>query len=86
MRGRCVEDFHEVAVFYTVWSYSPGAGRRLVNQLAQHIGETNSEIVQWVTLSPLTEMAERFHLSNGATFLAKYDVNQTFEYTHLMTA
>ena len=84
MRGRHVEDFHEVAVFYTVWSYSPGAGRRLVNQLAQQIGETNSEIVQWVTLSPLTDMAERFHIKNGATFLAKYDVNQTFEYTDVV--
>ena len=84
MRVRFVEDTHEVAVFYTVWSYSPGAGRQIVNQLAQHIRDTNSEIVQWVTLSPLTEMAERFHTKNGAKFLASYDVNQTFEYTHLM--
>ena len=61
-----------------------GAGRQLVNELAQHIRDTNSEIVQWVTLSPLTEMAEQFHTKNGAKLLASYDVNQTFEYTHLM--
>jgi len=85
VRGRFVEDTHEVAVFYTVWSYDPGAGRQLVNQLAEHIRDTNTEIVQWVTLSPLTEMAEKFHIKNGATLFASYDVNQTFEYTHLMT-
>jgi|TARA_B110000977_G_C10952855_1_gene445341 hypothetical protein len=84
VRGRHIKDTHEVAVFYTVWSYNPGAGRQIVNQLAQHIRDTNSEIVQWVTLSPLTEMAEKFHTKNGAKFLASYDVNQTFEYTHLM--
>jgi len=33
-----------------------------------------------VTLSPLTEMAERFHLSNGARFLRKGDSCQNFEY------
>ena len=83
MRGRILIDTQDVAVFYTVWSYGGGAGRQLVNQLAQHIRDTNSEIVQWVTLSPLTEMAEQFHVKNGAKLLASYDVNQTFDYTHL---
>jgi len=82
-RGRIILDEQDVAVFYTVWSYGNGAGRQLVNQLAQHIRDTNSEIVQWVTLSPLTEMAEQFHVKNGAKLLASYDVNQTFDYTHL---
>jgi len=30
-------------------------------------------------------MAEKFHIKNGATLFASYDVNQTFEYTHLIT-
>ena len=81
-RAREVDDDPTVAVFYTVWSYSPGAGRRLVNQLAAHIRDTNSEIWDWVTLSPITDMAEKFHLRNGAEFVARYDVNQTFSYTH----
>ena len=83
MRGRIVINTQDVAVFYTVWSYGGGAGRQLVNQLAQHIRDTNSEIRQWVTLSPLTEMAEKFHVKNGAKFYASYDVNQTFDYTDL---
>lgn len=85
MRGGFIEDTHNTAVFYTVWSYSPGRGAQIVNQLAEHIRDTNTEIVKWVTLSPLTKMAERFHIKNGAEFLASYDVNQTFDYTHIMT-
>jgi len=86
LRGSLIQDKHMTAVFYTVWSYSPGSGAQMVNQLAEHIRNTNTEIMQWVTLSPLTKMAERFHIKNGAEFVASYDVNQTFEYTHLMTA
>lgn len=82
VRGKAIEDTHNIAVFYTVWSYQQGAGRQLVNQLAEHIRDTNTLIWHWVTLSPITEMAERFHIKNGAKFLARYDVNQTFEYTH----
>jgi hypothetical protein len=33
-----------------------------------------------VTLSPLTEMAERFHIRNGAVFLRKGTLCQNFEY------
>jgi len=73
-----------IAVFYTVWSYSSGAGRSIVNQLAREILATRNEVSRWVTLSPLTEMAERFHLSNGAVLLQRGSECQNFEYTHLM--
>ena len=71
----------EVAVFYTVWSYDKGAGRDIVNGVAEHIKKTNPDIKRYVTLSPLTEMAERFHLRNGARFLGKHIACQNFEYT-----
>ena len=73
------------AVFYTVWSYNRGAGRQIVNTLAQHIKQSRSEIERWVTLSPLTEMAKRFHTNNGAVLHSVHDTCQVFEYTHLMT-
>lgn len=73
------------AVFYTVWSYNRGAGRQIVNTLAQHIKQSRSEIERWVTLSPLTEMAKRFHTKNGAQLHSVHDTCQVFEYTHLMT-
>ena len=72
------------AVFYTVWSYSAGAGRQIVNTLAAHILHTRREIEQWVTLSPLTDMATRFHTKNGAVLNSVHDTCQVFEYTHLM--
>lgn len=72
------------AVFYTVWSYSQGAGRSIVQTVADHILNTMPNIQRWVTLSPLTELAERFHLRNGARQHSVHDTCQIFEYTHLM--
>lgn len=70
----------DVAVFYTVWSYDRGAGRDIVLSVAEHIKNTTF-VKRFVTLSPLTEMAERFHLRNGAELIGKYDECQNFEYT-----
>lgn len=70
---------NSVAVFYTVWSYSKGAGRTIVNGAAEIIKHKHAP-QRFVTLSPNTDMAERFHLSNGAEFLAKHEDCQNFEY------
>jgi hypothetical protein len=69
-----------IAVFYTVWSYSKGAGREIVNTVAKQLhNEKRAE--RFITLSPLTDMAERFHLRNGAELLEKHNSCQNFEYT-----
>jgi len=68
-----------VCVAYTVWSYSKGAGRTIINELRE-TAQVLYSLRRIVTLSPLTEMAERFHLSNGARFLRKGDSCQNFEY------
>lgn len=54
------------AVFYTIWSYAAGAGRRLIQEAQQQIRQERPEVDTYVTLSPKTEMAKRFHLKNGA--------------------
>lgn len=54
------------AVFYTIWSYAQGAGRRLIEEAQQQIRQERPEVNTYVTLSPKTEMARRFHLKNGA--------------------
>lgn len=54
------------AVFYTIWSYKPGAGRRLIAQARAWIQHNRSYIKNFVTLSPPTDMARVFHLKNGA--------------------
>jgi len=58
-----------VAVFYTIWSYQPGAGRRLIVAARKHIESSRPSIKKYVTLSPPTEMARVFHLRNGAQVL-----------------
>ena len=70
----------DVAVFYTVWSYDRGACRDIVLSVAEHIKNTTF-VQRFVTLSPLTEMAEKFHTRNGAELIGKYDECQNFEYT-----
>ena len=54
------------AVFYTIWSYAAGAGRRLIAEAQAEIRREKPEVDVYVTLSPKTEMARRFHLKNGA--------------------
>lgn len=54
------------AVFYTIWSYTPGAGRELIVEAQKSIKAEFPSIQTYVTLSPKTEMARRFHLKNGA--------------------
>ncbi len=54
------------AVFYTIWSYAAGAGRDLIVAAQQSIEAEFPGIKTYVTLSPKTEMARRFHLKNGA--------------------
>ena len=54
------------AVFYTIWSYAAGAGRQLIEEAQKYIQDTEPEVKTYVTLSPKTKMAERFHLKNGA--------------------
>ena len=58
-----------VAVFYTIWSYVPGAGRKLIVMARNHIASSRPHIKKYVTLSPPTEMARVFHLRNGAQVL-----------------
>lgn len=54
------------AVFYTIWSYAAGAGRALIEAASKHIEQEKPGVTEYVTLSPKTVMAERFHLKNGA--------------------
>ncbi len=58
--------FSDTAVFYTIWSYQKGAGRNLIVDASEWITANRPTIKNLVTLSPKTEMAERFHIRNGA--------------------
>ena len=68
-----------IAVFYTVWSYDRGAGRDIVFAARDYARDVRS-CTRFVTLSPLTEMAEKFHIKNGAVLLDRGTECQNFEY------
>jgi hypothetical protein len=67
-----------VAVAYTIWSYSAGAARDLIMAVRDLVKDTVTELV---TLSPQTEMAERFHLKNGAEFYRANETTWNFRYS-----
>jgi hypothetical protein len=68
-----------IVVAYTVWARKPGGGKHILNEVyKKYKGEHH--IDRLVTLSPLTEMAERFHVKNGAKLLRRNDTTQNFEY------
>jgi hypothetical protein len=69
-----------VAVFYTIWSYSPGAGGRMISIARKHIERTRLGVARFVTLSPPTEMARRFHTKNGAGILRENASTVNYEY------
>ena len=68
------------AVFYTIWSYKPGSGAALLRMAVKDIKERNPSIVNFVTLSPKTEMARRFHLKNGANVLRENSNTVNYQY------
>lgn len=71
---------HNVAVFYTIWSYSPGAGATLLKQAAEWLLKDHPTIKAIVTLSPQTKMAERFHLKNGASVHRTNESSVNYKY------
>jgi hypothetical protein len=79
----CFNDTNDpngIAVFYTVWSYKNGAGRDIVFSVVDHIKHFKPWIGRFVTLSPKTEMARRFHLKNGAFTLSDNADSVNYEY------
>jgi len=69
----------KIAIAYTVWSKKKGGGKLIVKEVFKMIKKSN-HLNRLVTLSPLTEMATKFHLRNGAKLLSVNDTTQNFEY------
>jgi len=69
-----------IAVFYTVWSYKRGSGREIINKGLTWLKENYPHVNKFVTLSPKTEMAKKFHTKNGATLYSENIDSYNFEY------
>ena len=68
------------SIFYTVWSKEKGLGRQIIIETwnllkGKHFNN------RYVTMSPKTEMAMKFHLKNGAILLQENPETNNFEYT-----
>ena len=68
------------AIFYTIWSYAPGAATELLFATVDQIRELYPTVRRFVTLSPKTEMARKFHLRNGAHVLRENTDTVNYEY------
>tara|TARA_B100001109_G_scaffold139517_1_gene113453 strand:- start:444 stop:1064 length:621 start_codon:yes stop_codon:yes gene_type:complete len=69
----------KIAIAYTVWSKKKGGGKLIVKEVFKLIKKSN-HLNRLVTLSPLTEMARKFHLKNGAIEIQVNETTQNFEY------
>jgi hypothetical protein len=69
------------AVFYTIWSYKSGKGQQLLFEAVKGIQEQYPSVNRFVTLSPKTNLARRFHLKNGAIIFRENIETINYEYT-----
>ena len=69
----------KIAIAYTVWSKKRGGGKLIVKEVFKLIKKSH-HLNRLITLSPLTEMARKFHLSNGAVQIQVNETTQNFEY------
>ena len=74
------EDNPTIAIFYTIWSYKKEAGKRLLFAAKDYIKDSKVTVKRFVTLSPQTDMARKFHTGNGAFELSYNETSVNFEY------
>ena len=78
LAGDCEQP--DTAVFYTIWSYAAGSAAELIFSTVDAIRAQYPSVTRFVTLSPKTEMARRFHLKNGAQVLRENSHTINYEY------
>jgi hypothetical protein len=78
LSGDCAEP--TTAVFYTIWSYVSGSAAQLIFDTTTAIQEQWPTVTRFVTLSPKTEMAHRFHTKNGARVFRENADTINYEY------
>ena len=71
----------DISVLYSVWSNKKGSGRKIVFDTLDLLKSQYSKNHRYVTMSPKTEMAMKFHTDNGAKLLQENPITYNFEYT-----
>ena len=70
----------DTVVFYTIWSYKPGAGQQLLREGLKKVQAESPNVKRFVTLSPPTDMARKFHIKNGASVFRVNTDTVNYEY------
>lgn len=78
LAGDCTQP--TTAVFYTIWSYVSGAASELLFDTVRSIQQQFPTVTRFVTLSPKTEMAHKFHMRNGARVFRENADTINYEY------
>ena len=73
------QNIGKIAVAYTVWAKKKGGGKLIVKEVFKKIKKSN-HLNRLITLSPLTDMATKFHTRNGAELIQINENTQNFEY------
>ena len=73
------QNVRQIAIAYTVRSKKKGGGKLIVKEVFKKIKKSN-HLNRLITLSPLTEMATKFHTKNGAKLIRINETTQNFEY------
>lgn len=76
----CVPEQPTTAIFYTIWSYVSGSAAQLIFDTVDAIQEMYPTVNRFVTLSPKTDMAYKFHIRNGAVVLRENETTVNYEY------
>ena len=69
----------KIAIAYTVWSKKKGGGKLIVKEVFKKIKNSN-HLNRLITLSPLTDMAYKFHIKNNAKLIRVNETTQNFKY------
>ena len=73
------QNIGKIAIAYTIWSKKRGGGKLIVKEVFKKIKKSN-HLNRLITLSPLTDMATKFHSRNGAELIQINENTQNFEY------
>lgn len=74
---------HRNAIFYTVWSYGAGAGRKIIPQAQRWIQQHYPHITGFYTYSPPGQRVRDFHYSLGASLYRTNSTSINYQYQSL---
>ena len=75
------DDRASIAVFYTIWANKAGYGKRMLFSTVDYIQSNYFEVTKFMTMSPKTDMAHKFHTRLGAEILSINQQSINYDYS-----